>query len=60
MGEVGGCKWMGRAYRDAIGVFLTDAFSLCLALFEGVLVLELGAHGAGALSGLEDGRLIDV
>ena len=50
---------MGRAYGDAIGVFLTDAFSFCLALFEGVLVLELGAHGAG-LSGMEDLRLRDV
>ena len=35
----------GLAYGDAISVFLTDAFSFCLALFERVLVLEFGAHG---------------
>ena len=31
-------------YRDAVSVFLTDAFSFRLALLEGMLVLELGAH----------------
>lgn len=42
--------WMGGlvAYRDAIGVFLADAFSFCLALFERVLILELGAHRDGS------------
>ena len=29
---------------DAVGVFLADALSFCLALLEGVLVLELGSH----------------
>jgi hypothetical protein len=31
-------------YRDAISVFLADTLSLCLALLERVLVLELGPH----------------
>lgn len=35
------------AYRDAIGVLLSDALSFSLALLEGVLVLELGAHDDG-------------
>ena len=34
-----------RAYWDAIRVLLSDAFSFGLALFEGVFVLEFGAHG---------------
>jgi len=29
---------------DAVGVLLTDALGLSLALLEGVLVLELGSH----------------
>jgi hypothetical protein len=33
------------AHRNTIGIFLTDAFSFGLALLEGMLVLELGAHG---------------
>lgn len=32
-------------YRNAISVLAPDALSLCLALLERVLVLELGAHG---------------
>jgi hypothetical protein len=32
-------------YRNAIGVFLTDAIGLGLTLLEGVLVLELAAKG---------------
>jgi hypothetical protein len=31
-------------HRNAVGVFLADALSFCLALLEGVLVLELGSH----------------
>ena len=34
-----------NTYRDAVRVLLTNAFGFCLALLEGVLVLELGAHG---------------
>lgn len=33
-----------RTYRDAISVFLSDAFSFSLALLKWVLVLELGTH----------------
>lgn len=32
-------------YRDAVGILLSDALGLGLALLEGVLVLELAAHG---------------
>ncbi len=32
---------------NAIGVFLADALSFCLALLEWVLVLELGSHDGG-------------
>ena len=38
---------LGRSastYRNAISVFLSDAFSFGLALLEGVLILELGTH----------------
>ena len=39
-------------YRNAISVLLTNAFGFCLALLEGVLVLELGAHfGCRLLNG---------
>ena len=31
-------------YRNAVGILLTNAFGFCLALLEGVLVLELGTH----------------
>jgi len=34
-------------HRNAVSVLLTDALSFSLALFEGVLVLELGAHVDG-------------
>jgi hypothetical protein len=34
-------------HRDAVGVLLPDALGLGLALLEGVLVLELGAHVGG-------------
>ena len=37
----------GLTYRDAIGVLLANAFRFCLALLEGMLVLELGTHGDG-------------
>lgn len=33
-----------RTYRDAVGVLLSDALGLGLALLEGMLVLELGSH----------------
>ncbi len=36
---------MDRTYGDAVGVLLANAFGFCLALLEGVLVLELGTHG---------------
>ena len=36
---------VGEIYGNAVGVFLADAFSFCLALLEGMLVLELGSHG---------------
>ena len=32
---------------NAIGVFLADALSFCLALLEWVLVLKLGSHDDG-------------
>lgn len=35
-------------YGNAVGVLLSDAFGLGLALLEGVLVLELAAHGDGS------------
>lgn len=38
------------SYWNAIGIFLTDTLSFCLALLERVLVLELGTHDGG-LSG---------
>ena len=31
-------------YGDAVGVFLADPLSFLLALFERMLVLELGSH----------------
>lgn len=31
-------------YRNAVGIFLADAFGLSLPLLERVLVLELGSH----------------
>jgi hypothetical protein len=34
-------------HRNAVGVFLADALCFCLALLEGVLVLELGSHDDG-------------
>lgn len=36
---------VGSTYWDAISILLADALSLCLALLERVLVLELGSHG---------------
>ena len=38
---------MEVTYRNAIGVFLANAFGFCLALLEGMLVLELGTHIGG-------------
>jgi hypothetical protein len=35
----------GWTYGDAVGVLLANALGFCLALLEGVLVLELGMHG---------------
>ena len=35
-------------HRNAVGVFLADALSFCLAFLEGVLVLELGSHDGGS------------
>jgi hypothetical protein len=35
-------------YRDAVGILCSNTLSFCLALLEGVLVLELGTHGCGA------------
>jgi len=32
---------------NAIGILLANAFGFCLALFEGMLVLELGTHNDG-------------
>jgi len=32
---------------DAVAVLLADSLRLCLALLEGMLVLELGAHSDG-------------
>ena len=48
------CEWEERCalfetYRDAISVLLADAVCFCLALLEGVLVLELGTHGDGGV-----------
>lgn len=34
-------------YRNAVGILLADTLSFGLALLEGVLVLELGAHSGG-------------
>jgi hypothetical protein len=36
-------------YRNAVGVLLANALGLSLALLEGVLVLELGAHIGGGI-----------
>jgi len=33
--------------RDAVGVLLANTFGFCLALLEGMLVLELGTHDGG-------------
>lgn len=41
-----GDKRSSSTYWNAIGVFLSDALGLSLALLERVLVLELGTHGA--------------
>ena len=38
-----------ETYRNAISVLLADAVCFCLALLEGVLVLELGTHGDGGI-----------
>ncbi len=35
---------MASTYWDTVGVLLTDSLSFCLALLEGMLVLELGTH----------------
>jgi hypothetical protein len=35
-------------YWYAVGIFLADALSFCLALLEGVLVLELRSHDGGS------------
>lgn len=37
-----------QTYRDPVGILLTNAFSLGLALLERVLVLKLGTHGRGS------------
>lgn len=34
-----------QAYRDAVGVFLANAFGFSLPLLEGMLILEFGTHG---------------
>lgn len=34
-----------KTHRNTVGIFLTNTFGLCLALLEGMLVLELGSHG---------------
>lgn len=31
-------------YRNAVGILLANAFGFCLALLEGVFVLEFGTH----------------
>ena len=36
--------WKRVTHWDSVGVLLSDALSLGLAFFEGVLVLELGSH----------------
>lgn len=36
------------AHWYAVGIFLADALSFCLALLEGVLVLELRSHDGGS------------
>jgi len=33
-----------KPYRNAVGIFLANAFGFCLALLEGVFVLKLGTH----------------
>jgi hypothetical protein len=33
-----------KSYRNAVGVLLANAFGFCLALLEGVFVLEFGTH----------------
>lgn len=33
-----------ETYRNTVRIFLADALSLSLSLFERVLVLELGSH----------------
>lgn len=38
---------MSPTYWDTVGIFLSDAFGLSLALLEGVLVLKLGTHIGG-------------
>jgi len=35
-------------YWDAVGVLLTNTLGFCLALLEGMLVLELGSHYDGS------------
>lgn len=42
-----GLQVAGTTYGNAVGVFLTDALGLSLALLEGMLVLELAAHDGG-------------
>jgi hypothetical protein len=46
---------LGVTHWDAVGVLLPDALGLSLALLEGVLVLELGAHSGGVVLVVVDG-----
>jgi len=43
---------MSITYWNAVGIFLADSLSFCLALFELVLILELGTHVGGYVIGL--------
>ena len=47
------------AYRNPVGIFLSDALGLGLALLEGVLVLELRAHDGSGRVKLQLGPLGD-
>jgi len=49
---------MVSAYGNPVSVFLPDALSFSLALLEGVLVLELGAHGDGWVFGFWRGVMV--
>ena len=44
-GQGRGC--LDETYGNAVGVLLTNAFGFCLALLEGMFVLELGTHVDG-------------